>query len=415
MKAEIISIGTEITSGRNLDTNSQWLSLRLGEIGVPVAFHTTLSDDLADNIAAMRIASERADLVLITGGLGPTLDDLTREALAAVAGVELVFDQSSFDAIHGMFQRRNREMPERNRVQALFPVGAEPIPNEHGTAPGIWMRLGRAWVAALPGVPREMHEMYPTIRGKLLALGLADGVIVERKLNCFGAGESQLEEQLKDLTARGRDPEVGITASDATISLRIIARANDEATARAAIAPTEAIIRERLGDMVFGSDDEDLHDVVMRLLVEHRVTLATAESITAGQVAERLARVPGASAWLRGGVIAYTNAVKMGVLGVPEELIREHGAVSREVVEAMAVGVRRLLGSDLAVATTGLAGPGDGGEGKPVGLTWIGLAWDGGSISRSITWFGWRTEVQSRAAKSALNLIRLKLEKKVSP
>src|SRR5262245_4722016 len=207
MKSEIISIGSELTSGQNLDTNSQWLTLRLAEIGIPVGWHTTVADDLEDNVAAFRIASQRAGLVLATGGLGPTLDDLTREALARAAGVALVPHAESLAQIRAMFARRGRTMPERNQVQALFPAGAEPLPNANGTAPGVWMALGGCPVAAMPGVPSEMYAMFDSeVRPRLLRLGLSAGVLLQRKLNCFGAGESAVEEKLLDLTRRGHVP-----------------------------------------------------------------------------------------------------------------------------------------------------------------------------------------------------------------
>lgn len=408
MKAEIISVGTELTTGQNLDTNCQWLSRRLAELGIAVGFHTTLSDDREDNVAAYRHAASRAKVILITGGLGPTLDDLTRDALARAAGVDLRFDVKSFDAIVAMFASRGRAMPERNRTQAFFPTGAEVLPNPIGTAPGIWMRLGDAWIAAMPGVPREMFEMFDSqVRPRLVGLGLCSGVVIERKLNTFGAGESAVEEMLGDLTARGRVPEVGITASGSIISLRIVARAPNAQAAADVISPVEAEIRRRLGNMVVGTDSAELHEVCSKLLFDGKLTVATAESITAGEVAQRLSRVAGASNWLRGGIIAYTNDAKSRLLGVSEELLRVHGAVSAPVVEAMAVGCRERFGSDIGLATTGLAGPSDGGEGKPVGLTFVGLAGKDGVISRQVHWFGSRQEVQTRCALSALNLLRL--------
>jgi nicotinamide-nucleotide amidase len=410
MKAEVISIGSELTSGQNLDTNSQWLSRRLAEVGIAVGWHTTVADDLGSNVEAFRIAASRAGLVLATGGLGPTQDDLTREALAQAAGVELVFDEASFAAIQAMFARRGRSFPERNRVQAYFPAGAEPLPNANGTAPGIWMLLGACHVAAIPGVPSEMYAMYETqVKPRLLTLGLGGGVLVQRKINCFGAGESAVEEKLLDLTRRDHVPEVGITVSDAVISLRILASAPDPAAARALIAPVERTIRERLGDLVFGEEEEELHDVVLRLLDEKRKTLAAAESLTGGLVAERICRHPGASQWFRGGIVAYDNRVKAALLGVPQALLEEHGAVSAPVAEAMAIGCRARLGTDLAVSTTGLAGPGGATSDKPVGLVHVGLAWEGGVTSRQWNWGGTRTEVQSRTAKLALNLVRLHL------
>jgi nicotinamide-nucleotide amidase len=236
---------------------------------------------------------------------------------------------------------------------------------------------------------------------------------VQRKVNCFGAGESAVEEKLLDITRRGHVPEVGITVSDAVISLRILARAATLTEAQAQIAPVERTIRERLGELVFGEDAEELEDAVIRLLHAKRQTLATAEGVTAGLVAERLGRVPGASAWFRGGVVAYDNALKTDLLAVPAELIREHGAVSAAVAEAMAVGCRTKLGTDLAVTTVGIAGPDGAMADKPVGLVYAALAWDGGVRSQSFNWTGTRTEVQSRAAKMALNLARLHLLKSV--
>lgn len=409
MKAEVISIGSEITTGQNLDTNCQWLSLRLAELGVSVVYHTTIADDLADNIAAFRIASERVDLVLTTGGLGPTQDDLTREVLATVAGVPLHEDAQSLAHIRALFAQRNREMPERNRVQALMPVGSEVLFNARGTAPGVWMKINRAYFASMPGVPSEMFTMFTEqVVPHLRAVGIvgSSGVMIQRKINCFGAGESAIEEKLLDLTRRGHVPEVGITVSDAVISLRIFGRGPTPADALAQIAPVEATIRQRLGELVFGYDDEELHQVVERMLGERGLTLATAESITGGLVAHRLTSVPGASHVFLGGIVAYTNAAKVQLLGVSSALLEAHGAVSGEVAEAMAVGVRERLGSDLAVSTTGLAGPGTEGD-KPVGLVYVGLAWPGGVRSFSINWGGTRAEIISRAAKSALNAVRL--------
>jgi nicotinamide-nucleotide amidase len=412
MKAEIISIGSEIVSGQSLDTNSQWLSRGLGELGVAVHYHTTLSDVLEENVAAFRVALDRADLMVMSGGLGPTQDDLTREALAEVAGVPLVEDSASLEAIAAMFARRNRVMADRNRVQALFPRGAEALPNRVGTAPGIWMTYGKTTVACLPGVPHEMRLMFdeqvvPRLR-QMAGLGR---VIVHHKINLFGKGESDLEAAALDLTARGRTPEVGITASDATISFRIRAEGDTEDAARRAMLPTLATIRERFGDLIVGDGPVDVVDAAVLLLSQTGMTLATAESCTGGLIARQITAIAGVSPVFPGGVVSYSNDSKVDLLGVPADLIEAHGAVSAEVAAAMATGVRRQLRADLGLSVTGVAGPTGGSALKPVGLVYLGLADANGVQTRRLD-IGPeqpRDVIQSRAAKSALNWVRLHL------
>lgn len=410
MYAEIISIGSELTSGKNLDTNARWLSQRLSEVGIVTGWHTTIADDLQINIDAFRLASERAQLVLITGGLGPTQDDLTREVLAKVAGVELYHDPESEAFIRELFKHRNREMPERNKVQAMFPEGSTPIRNERGTAPGVWMKINDTWFAAMPGVPSEMYAMFKTqVLPRLHEMNLSQGVLIERKINCFGGGESNMEERVNDLTARGHVPEVGITASNATISMRIIAHGETLEDAQNQIAPVEATIRERLGNLVFGVDQEELQNAVLTLLDSHRQTLSVAEGLTGGWIAKCLTTIPGSSAWFKGGVVAYQNEAKEQFLKIPSTLIETHGAVSAEVAEAMAEQCRTLFNTDIAVSAVGFARPPAAEPEKPVGLVYVGLATKEGVLSRSYQWLAPPEEVQSRTAKMALNLVRLTL------
>jgi len=410
MLAEVISIGSEITSGQNLDTNCRWLSQRLAEIGIETRYHTTVADDLDANIDVFARAMQRADVVLTTGGLGPTLDDLTREVIARVIGVELYEDADSVVRISEMFSRRGRVMPERNRVQAMFPVGSEALLNRAGTAPGVWLALDGKALAAMPGVPSEMFVMYrEQVVPRLLAMGIGGGVMIQRKINTFGWGESQIEEKLSDITRRGHVPEVGITASDATISLRIFARGATAAEALAQAAPVEATIRDRLGTLVFGSDDEDLASVVVRMLRAERKTISVAEGVTGGYVGRMLVGVPGASEVFRGGIIAYDDATKERMLGISRETIAEYGNVSPEVARAMAVACRLKFGTDLAVATVGIAGPDGGSDDRPVGLVWGAVAWAEGSKTHSSSWIASRAEIQSRTAKMVLNLARLRL------
>jgi competence/damage-inducible protein CinA-like protein len=415
MKAEIIAIGNELVSGQALDTNSQWLSRELGGLGIAVHYHTTLGDILDENVAALRVAIARADFVVLSGGLGPTQDDLTRQALADVAGVPLVEDPASLEAIAAMFARRNRAIAERNRVQALFPLGAQPLPNRVGTAPGIWLRVGGATVACLPGVPHEMRLMFEEqIAPRLRHVEGRGRVIVHRKINLFGKGESDIEAAALDLTARGRSPEVGITVSEATISFRISAEGDTEDEARRAMESTVATIRDRFGTLIVGEESVDVVDAVVALLARIGTTLATAESCTGGLIAGMLTRVAGVSSWFPGGVVSYSNASKVDLLDVSAGLIDTHGAVSAEVAEAMAVGVRRRLQSDLGLSVTGIAGPTGGTPLKPVGLVYLGLADADGVQTRRLE-IGPeqpRDVIQGRAAKQALNWVRLHLLKR---
>jgi nicotinamide-nucleotide amidase len=310
MHAEVLAIGDEITSGQTLDTNSQWLSQRLEELGVAVHYHSTVGDQLAACTAVFRQAIERADLVVATGGLGPTADDLSRDALSEATGRPLQADADALASIRGMFARRNRPMPPQNQRQAMFPAGSRVVPNPHGTAPGIDLEVPRAGrpacrVFCLPGVPAEMIEMWHGSIAPAIAamLGHDRRIICRRRIHCFGAGESQIESMLPDLIRRGRQPEVGITASKATITLRVAAAGRTPEECAAAMAPTLATIRQCLGALVFGEEEDQLQDAVVRSLLQRGKTLATAEVGTAGLVAEWLAAADGAADVFRGGLV----------------------------------------------------------------------------------------------------------------
>ena len=412
MHAEIISVGSELVSGQKLDTNSQWLSVQLANLGIATHFHTTLGDDLGENVSAFQIAARRAGLVLVTGGLGPTQDDLTREALARAAGVDLVEDADSVSQIQAFFARRNREFTPKNRVQALRPEGSKAIPNPVGTAPGIWMQVGGAHVACMPGVPSEMKTMFagevvPRLRG----MGWIGRVIAHRVINLFGRGEAEIEADALDLTARGRLPEVGITASDATISFRISADGATEEQALRAMEATAATIYERYGNLIVGEGSDDVAHALVKGLRAANATIALAESCTGGLVAEWITRIAGVSDIFLGGVVSYSNAAKATMLGVPPSLIESRGAVSAEVAESMAQGVRERFGATLAVSITGIAGPSGGSQAKPVGLVFLGLAWEGGSATKKLELGPEqpRDIIRSRAAKQAMNFARLHL------
>jgi nicotinamide-nucleotide amidase len=404
MHAEIIAIGTELVSGQKLDTNSQWLSQRLGELGISTHFHTSLGDDFAENVAAFRVALERASLILITGGLGPTQDDLTREALAEALGVQMIEDA-----------RRNRAMTERNRVQAFRPEGSEAMDNPVGTAPGVWVNREQIRIACLPGVPSEMKVMFSgQVVPRLHEDGLVGRVIVHRVINLFGRGESDIEALALDLTTRGRIPEVGITASDATISFRISSEGANAEEARSTAEPTAKLIYERFSDLIVGEEGEDVAHGLLRELRIANATIAVAESCTGGLLADRITRIAGVSDVFLGGVITYANSAKTALLGVSAEMIEKYGAVSAEVAEAMAIGARDRFGAELAISTTGIAGPGGGSTEKPVGLVYIGLATTAGCWSKKLELGPEqpRDIIRSRAAKQAMNFARSHLMEK---
>ncbi len=414
MKAEIIAIGTELVSGQSLDTNSQWLSRALGDLGIPVHFHTSIGDDMVENVIVFQIAIARADLVITSGGLGPTQDDLTRDVLAQVAGVELREDPPSLLGIEAFFARRNRTMTERNKVQALLPVGSAALINPIGTAPGMAMRVGSSFVACLPGVPSELKKMFTEqVVPHLRAEKLATAIIAHRKINLFGKGESDVEADALDLTVRGRVPEVGITASQTTISFRISAHGATEAEARTAIEPTAAIIYERFADLVVGEGDDDVADATARELSRTGLTLATAESCTGGLLTHLITTVPGTGCHLIGGVVAYTIEAKANLVGVSEQLIAAEGVVSPEVAAELAARVRERFGADIGLAITGYAGPTLDPAARPgqtIGLVYLGLAMPDGTVTTKKLELGPeqpRTVIQQRAAKMALNMARL--------
>jgi nicotinamide-nucleotide amidase len=414
MHAEIISVGTELTTGAMLDTNSQWLSLELAAIGIPVHFHTTVADHLDAMVGVLRTAADRSDLILLTGGLGPTLDDLTRQALAGVLGTELVLHEPSLEFIRSLFARHNREMPERNSIQAYFPIGSEPLTNPRGTAPGIWAEIPRSngrppsLFAAMPGVPHEMKRMF----AKEVVPRLPGGnqVIQRARVNCFGVGESKAEEMLGDLTARGRDPEIGITVHEATITLRIVAHGQSADECRAKIDTAKTAIRERMGEQVFGEEDDELEHVVVRLMNERHLTFATAEIGTGGLLARRITEVAHHEDCYRGGVVApslESLSTTLRPQSVPvgsETKSDEHAQI-----QSVATHCRERFAADflLFVGEFPQHDPEDATQAVPVSHA----AMVGENVSRVVdfTFLGDMTLNKSRAAKIALNLLRLQL------
>ncbi|MFN0195273.1 MAG: CinA family nicotinamide mononucleotide deamidase-related protein [Planctomycetaceae bacterium] len=423
MRAEIIAVGTELTTGAKLDTNSQWLSLRLAEIGIPVIFHTTVADDMSAMLDVLRSARARSDVVIVSGGLGPTLDDLTREAFAQLAEVELVLDEPSLDFIRKFFASRKREMPERNTIQAYFPAGSRPIANPRGTAPGIWMELERedaptpALFIAVPGVPSEMKRMYDQEIVPHLPRG--EVAIRRRLINMFGVGESQAEEMLGDVTSRQRDPEVGITAHEGTISLRIVAHAASEAECASKIAATEHEIQRLMGHYIFGVEEEELEDIVLRQLAERRQTLATIEIGTGGSLAHRLTSSMSNSADdasfapFRAGLI-LTATTEPQTLGSALQNVwsqRAAGALAgEELTRELAKACRRDFQTDYALSVSEFPRHDPDRDPLATPVTFVALETPTQSQVREIVLLGDPSIHTSRVAKTALNLLRLALE-----
>jgi nicotinamide-nucleotide amidase len=410
MLAEILAIGDEIISGQRLDTNSQWLAERLTELGVDVAYHTTVGDDLAANETVFRTAIDRADVVVSTGGLGPTADDLTRDAVAGATGVDLVQDDAALAHIRALFARRGiGSMPERNVLQAQFPRGGRPIPNPHGTAPGIDMTIARAGrpacrLFALPGVPAELFAMWrDTVAPAVLAAQASPRITKHRRIKCFGAGESKLEAMLPDMIRRGRDPRVGITVSDTTITLRITASGANEAECDAKIAPTEAEIRSLLGVLVFGVEEDELQHAVVRLLKERGETVAVAECATDGLVDHWLADADAESSTLVGGVVVHEAEAMSALLD-----IKANDPAGESTAEAMARVVRELTGATYGLAIAALPvdeSPGPGTERE--GTLQMALAAGDNVRVKGFPLSGHPAIVRTRAAKQALNMLRL--------
>ena len=410
--AEILCVGTELLLGNILNGNARWLAEQLASLGVPHHRQLVVGDNRDRLIRAVQEAAGRCRLLITTGGLGPTPDDLTTEAIAAAFDSPLEEHPGAWADIQAKLAQRGRTPTPSVRRQALIPRGATLLPNPTGTAPGvIWSPRPGFTVMTFPGVPSEMQAMWhqsavPWLR----QAGLPVGVFTSRMLRFWGVAESALAEQVADLLAL-ENPTVAPYAGAGEVKLRLTARADDEAAARALLAPLEAELRARTGSLCYGADDDSLASVVLAALRQRGQTLSVAESCTGGGLGAALAAVPGASDVFLGGVIAYANSVKQALLGVPAEVLERHGAVSDPVACAMADGARRISGSSWAVAVTGIAGPGGGSDSKPVGLVHIALSGPDGTQSEAVR-FGssrGRAWIQTLTVGEALDRLRRRL------
>ena len=436
MEIELINTGSELLLGRVLNTHQQWLCRRLADLGHVVARQVTVPDTAADIQQAVREAMARADLIIVTGGLGPTSDDLTREKIAELLGKKLVRDEAVFTHIKNYFAARNRPMPANNEVQAMAPEGATILPNPNGTAPGLAVVIGedggwkmenrvafrppssilhspssssKRWLIMLPGPSRELRPMFDDFVTPILRREFPLNIpFVCRTLRTGGVGESAAQEKIQPplaaLVADGL--EVGYCARVGQVDVRLTARGAD---AEKIVRAGEAVVRQILGANIYGCDDEEIEQVVVRLLTEKKKTLALAESCTGGFIANKITNVPGASAVFPGGVVSYANSAKENFLGVRAETLAQHGAVSEAVAREMAEGAREKFGVDFALAVTGIAGPTGGSAEKPVGTVFIALAGAfGTAVERKLNLYE-REAFKQVTAQQALELLRIKL------
>jgi nicotinamide-nucleotide amidase len=376
MRAEIVCIGTELLLGQIVDTNAAFLAKELADLGIDLYHKTTVGDNLNRIIAALELAWSRTDLLILSGGLGPTQDDLTREAVAGLLREELQLNEEAWSQVQNYFTKLQRPMVESNRRQAMFPKSGQVIANHLGTAPCLLVEKEDRYLVALPGVPRELKGIWEvTVKPYLKKLLATENnpILTSRMIKMVGIGESAMEEQVIDLINSQTNPTLAPYAGTGEVTLRVTAKGYDEHENWQLIETTTAQIRERLGSYIYGYDSDNLETVIGRLLKSAGWRLATAESCTGGLVSHRITNVPGSSAYLLGGVNSYSNELKINLLGVSAEIIATHGAVSSETAQAMARGVRKLTGAEVGIAITGIAGPDGGSPEKPVGLVYLAV------------------------------------------
>ncbi len=409
MKAEIIAVGTELLLGQISNTNARYLSEKLAELGIDVYWHTAVGDNADRLDEIFRKALLRSDLIILCGGLGPTMDDLTKETVAAVLQLPLVMDRGWEERLEKFFAQLGRHMTDNNRKQAMLPAGAQLIINDNGTAPGIWLERDKKLIVLLPGPPRELEPMFAEKIVPRLIKSTGAEVIISRVLKVAGLGESAMEEAIADIVKTQTNPTIAPLAKQTEVHLRLTAKGKTREQAVEMLTGLEEQVRERLGIAVYGEGEETMADAVAALLIEKELTLAVAESCTGGLLSHLLTNVPGSSAYFLQGVIVYSNRAKMELLKIRASLLREYGAVSEETARAMAENQRRLSSCDLAVAITGIAGPTGATDNKPVGLVFIAMAGPEGVSCRRFNFWGKRQTIKERAAVAALNMLRLYL------
>ena len=402
-RAEFIAVGSELLDPWHADTNGAYLSRRLGERGIGVRFRTVVGDTREDLKGVFRVALERSDLIIATGGLGPTIDDLTREAVAELLDLPLILDERIARSIEERFRRLALPMPPQNRRQAMVPRGAEVLPNRLGTAPGLWLGSGRATIVLLPGVPDEMRQIVEdSVLPRLPATGER---FAYRVIKIAGLTESDVDRRLDPVARDAGAVAWTILAAPGQVEIHLRERVRGAETP-AGIDRVDGAIVAILGAHVFARDQETMEEVVGRFLVNRGDSLSAAESLTGGGIAERITSVPGASRYFRGAVVAYSDDVKKDLLGVRKETLEIQGAVSAETAAEMARGARRAFGTTWAVSATGYAGPEGGGPDRPPGTIFLGLAGPEMETTRGLTLPGSRQTVRTRAARTALDMLR---------